>query len=104
VNVAAYEVPDRLKQMQRLLQHHCVFPHCTRRAVDHDHIDPRSLGGPTSDANIGPLCRRHHRLKTHGGWTYTKLDATTFAWRSPHGMTIRHDHTGTTGVQITPQP
>ena len=104
VNVAAYEVPDRLKQMQRLLQHHCVFPHCGRRGADHDHIDPRSRGGPTSDANIGLLCRRHHRLKTHGGWSYEKVDATTFVWRSPGGMRYRRDHTGTHLITTDPQP
>lgn len=104
VSVAAHEVPDRLKQMQRLLHHTCVFPACTRRAVDHDHIDPAARGGPTTDMNIAPLCRRHHRLKTHGGWRYEKTGPTTFEWRSPAGHTFRRDHTGTMRHDFTPQP
>ncbi len=25
-------------------------------------------GGPTDTENLHCLCRRHHNLKTHGGW------------------------------------
>ncbi len=41
-HVEAYEIPDRIKTQTELLNHTCVFPHCTRRAetCDHDHIDP----------------------------------------------------------------
>jgi hypothetical protein len=46
------------------------------------------------------LCRRHHRLKTHDGWTYTQIDPTTFIWTSPYGYTYLRDHTGT--EDITP--
>jgi hypothetical protein len=44
------------------------------------------------------LCRRHHRLKTHGGWTYTTLEPGTYLWRSPHGYQYLRDHTGTLDV------
>ncbi|WP_139175528.1 HNH endonuclease signature motif containing protein [Nocardioides lianchengensis] len=102
VHVDAYEVPDRLKERQALLQHSCVFPWCRRRArsCDHDHSDPAAHGGTTCDCNIAPLCRRHHRAKTHTRWRYDKIDDTTFIWRSPNGLIFRRDHTGTT----TPQP
>ena len=36
---------------------------------DHDHVVPHGDGGATCDCNIAPLCRRHHRLKTHAGWS-----------------------------------
>ena len=85
INVDAYEVPDRLKAQTRLLNPTCVFPGCNRRAVhcDHDHITAHADGGTTCTCNIAPLCRGHHRLKTHGGWTYTKLDPTTYLWQAP---------------------
>ena len=31
--------------------------------------EQRRSGGKTSASNCGPRCRRHHRLKTHGGWS-----------------------------------
>lgn len=45
----------------------CQFATCNRPAVacdlDHEIPHPR---GPTSGANLHPLCRRHHRMKTAG--------------------------------------
>ncbi|WP_244930114.1 HNH endonuclease signature motif containing protein [Nocardioides sp. W7] len=97
VHVDAYETPDRLRERQVLLQHSCVFPWCRKpaRRCDCDHIDPAARGGPTCDCNIAPLCRRHHRAKTHTRWRYDKLDDTTFVWRSPNGLLFKRDHTGT---------
>ena len=46
-----------------------------------------------------PLCRRHHRLKTHhGGWGYTVLEPGCYLWSSPHGYQFLRDHRGTTDV------
>jgi hypothetical protein len=97
VHVDAYETPDRLRERQVLLQHTCVFPWCQRRArsADCDHIDPAARGGPTCDCNIAPLCRRHHRAKTHTRWRYEKTDDTSFVWRSPNGLIFGRDHHGT---------
>ena len=84
-HVNAYEVPDRIREQSALINPTCVFPWCTRsaRRCDSDHIQPYDAGGSTSSNNIAPLCRRHHRLKTHGGWRYARLDAGTFLWTSP---------------------
>ncbi|HTW14017.1 MAG TPA: HNH endonuclease [Nocardioides sp.] len=97
VHVDAYETPDRLRERQALLQHTCVFPWCQRRArrADCDHIDPAARGGTTCDCNIAPLCRRHHRAKTHTRWRYDKVDDTSFVWRSPNGLIFGRDHHGT---------
>ncbi|WP_182524127.1 HNH endonuclease [Nocardioides dongkuii] len=97
IATGAYEVPDRLRERQVLLHHTCVFPWCTRpgRKADCDHVTAASQGGTTCSCNTAPLCRRHHRVKTHGRWTYTALDETTFRWRSPHGLIFIRDHTGT---------
>ncbi len=99
-HVEAYEVPDRITEQSVLINHTCVFPWCTRsaRACDSDHIQPHDRGGPTCSDNIAPLCRRHHRLKTHGGWTYTRIEAGTFLWTSPHGYTYLRDRSGTLDV------
>ncbi|WP_244929050.1 HNH endonuclease signature motif containing protein [Nocardioides sp. W7] len=97
VHVDAYETPDRLRERQVLLQHTCVFPWCHKpaRRADCDHIDPAARGGPTCDCNIAPLCRRHHRGKTHTRWRYDKVDDTSFVWRSPNGLVFQRDRTGT---------
>ena len=67
IHVEGYEVPDRLREQAALRDHTCVFPWCTRsaRKTDADHVIPYAEGGTTSSDNIAPLCRRHHRLKTH---------------------------------------
>jgi hypothetical protein len=44
------------------------------------------------------LCRLHHRVKTHGGWTYTTLEPGTYLWTSPHGHTWLRDPGGTTDL------
>ena len=65
-----------------------MFPHCTRPAAaqDTDHIIEFPLGTTTS-SNLAPLCRRHHRLKTHSAWTYVRTGPRTFVWTSPLGCT-----------------
>ena len=50
----------------------CAFPGCARPARDADLDHAENYDGVnTTAANTQPLCRRHHRLKTHGGWSVT---------------------------------
>ena len=100
IHVEGYEVPDRLREQVTLRDHTCVFPWCTRsaRKTDADHVIPYAEGGTTSSDNIAPLCRRHHRLKTHTSWTYTMLEPGSFLWSSPHGYQFLRDHHGTLDV------
>ncbi|MBW8749841.1 MAG: HNH endonuclease, partial [Propionibacteriales bacterium] len=100
----AYQVPDAVAEQVDLRDRECVFPWCHRpaRRCDKDHTVPHDRGGPTCACNLAPLCRLHHRMKTHGGWTYTTLEPGTYLWRSPHGYTWLRDHTGTT--DLTPPP
>jgi hypothetical protein len=65
----------------------CRFPHCTRPAerCDRDHRRAWDDGGATSAANLASLCRRHHRLKTFGGWRYQPRDDGGIDWSSPTG-------------------
>ncbi len=78
----------------------CVFPWCTRpaRRCDTDHTIPHSRGGPTCPCNLAPLCRRHHRIKTHGGWSYTTLEPGHYLWTSKHGYQYLRDPDGTLDV------
>jgi hypothetical protein len=100
LHTGAYEVPDRLAEQVRLRDHTCVFPWCTRaaRRCDSDHGIAHAQGGSTCSCNLAPLCRRHHRLKTHTTWTYTTLEPGSFLWSSPHGYQFLRDHTGTMDV------
>src|SRR3954452_21105210 len=104
LRVDAYEVPDRLKEFTVLRDGHCVFPGCGRpaRRGDNDHIDEHAGGGATDDRNLAPLCRGHHRLKTHGGWTYVMLQPGIYLWRSPLGQRALVTGAGTTYLdQVT---
>jgi len=102
VHVAAYEVPDRLKEATGLRDVQCVFPWCTRpaRGCDHDHVIPHDQAGSTCSCNIAALCRHHHRLKTLTAWRYTMPEPSVYVWTSPHGYVFLRDHSGT--VDVTP--
>ena len=110
VRVDAYEVPDRLKERIALRDLGCVFPWCTRparTACDHDHAIPYDQGGSTCSCNIAPLCRHHHRLKTHTPWRYRLLEPGVYLWTSPHGYVFLRDPSGTTDVtprRVDPHP
>jgi hypothetical protein len=84
--VDRWAVPDRMREQVVLRDRTCVFPLCNvnARRCDLDHTQPWHDGGPTTPANLAPLCRRHHRLKTHGGWTYQRLPDGDVEWSSRH--------------------
>ena len=92
-SVDAHDPPAWMRESVLLRHATCVFPGCRRdsRACDLDHITaylPPSDGGPpgqTTPANLAPLCRTHHRVKTHGGWTYKRRDDDYHHWTSPTG-------------------
>ncbi len=119
IAVDSYEIPDRISTRVKLKRPTCVFPHCTRTSArtDLDHIDeyvPPDQGGPpgqTSTATLAPLCRRHHRAKTHPSpvpsdeagpttvrWDYQQLTPTTWLWTSPHGIRLLVHPDGTTAL------
>ncbi|HET7173982.1 MAG TPA: hypothetical protein VFI30_06875 [Nocardioidaceae bacterium] len=50
---------------------------------------------PARTANLAPLTRFHHRLKTFGGWSVAQPFDGTLVWRSRHGRHYLVDHTGT---------
>ncbi|MGD7789393.1 HNH endonuclease signature motif containing protein [Propionibacteriaceae bacterium Y1700] len=116
IHTDAYEIPNRLNRQLELTELTCVFPWCDKPAIrcDTDHTIPHSQGGPTATENLAPLCRHHHRLKTHTRWRYTRLDppvpdstvtvdhGPVFVWTSPYGYHYRRDRHGTTPIDWPP--
>lgn len=98
----AYEVPERVKSATVLRDRSCIFPFCHALAErsDCDHTTPFNEGGPTCTCNIGALCRRHHRLKTHGQhheehrWTYAGLGNGQYVWSGPNGIHLLRTSAG----------
>ena len=68
----------------------CRFPGCSQpsRVTDIDHAIPWEEGGRTSPSNLGLLCRRHHRMKTHNGWNLKSHEDGSCTWTSPAGKEI----------------
>jgi hypothetical protein len=101
--VDGYKVPGWLAERVQLRDRTCVHPYCNRPAkrCDVDHIvayDPDGPPGQTSLDNLACLCRLHHRMKTHAGWSYYLLLPGVFVWHSPHGHTWLRDSSGTTDL------
>ncbi|GAA4371547.1 HNH endonuclease [Nocardioides caricicola] len=88
----SYTPTPRQQEQVTLTFPTCVFPNCSRpsRTADTDHITEYPTGR-TETVNLAPLCRGHHRLKTHTAWTYHRMGPTTFVWTSPHGQTYLVD-------------
>ena len=65
----------------------CRFPGCRQPATrsDVDHAKSWDSGGETNLENLGLLCRRHHRLKTHGRWALVSNEDGSCEWTSPLG-------------------
>jgi len=107
VSVDAYEVPDRIRERVRLKHLTCAFPWCNAPAtmsMDLDHVVPFDDTGPpgqTSTDTLVPLCRWHHRVKTHGRWRSRWLADGALEWTGPHGDLLRVDHTGTIRLDNT---
>jgi len=84
-----YRPPAALADHVRARDKTCVFPGCRRpaRRCDLDH-SKRSPDGPTAADNMAPLCRRHHRAKTHGRWSLVQEAPGRFRWTTPAGRTF----------------
>ena len=82
-----YEPPQVLVDFLMARDRTCRFPGCRQpsHVADIDHAESWESGGKTSPENLGLLCRRHHRLKTHGGWTLESFADGSCQWTSPLG-------------------
>ena len=102
----SYECPPTMREAIEYRNPTEVFPWSTRRSkgLDLDHTIPwtprqargtevgaRGTGvgargtGITHPDNLGPLSRRAHRAKTHGGWRLEQPIPGHFLWQSPLG-------------------
>jgi hypothetical protein len=98
----SYHIPDTLRRTVLAEYQTCTAFGCVRPAADCDidHVDPwhpDGSGGRTTHANLHPADRRHHNVKTHGGWRVTRGATGTITWTSPLGqsVTVRpHDYRG----------
>jgi hypothetical protein len=91
--VDSYEIPARMRAAVLLRDPVEIFPFSSRRSsgLDLDHTLPYDHGpgappGQTRSDNLGPLTRRPHRAKTHGGWKVVQRRPGTFEWTSPYGF------------------
>jgi hypothetical protein len=89
----AYTVTDAMRAYLVSRDQTCRFPGCTRAAekCQIDHATAWADGGSTDRDNLGPLCTRHHQLKTIGAWNLepTGPDGSAI-WRSPLGRHYQH--------------
>ena len=108
--VDGHDPPESIRETVILRDRHCVFPWCRRdaRACDLDHITPYlplDQGGPpgqTAPSKLAPLCRRHHRAKTHRHWRYRRHHDGTYTWHGPHGSRYRVTPQGSRALSIAP--
>lgn len=82
-----YEPPQALVDFLLARDRTCRFPGCRQPASrsDIDHAQSWETGGETKPENLGLLCRRHHRLKTHGRWALVSNSDGSCEWTSPVG-------------------
>ena len=97
--VDRHDPPERMAEAVRFRDTTCVYPRCGRPSTscDLDHTDPyvpMDEGGPpgqTHPANLAPLCRKHHRAKTFGDFTYRRLPDGSYEWTLPTGTRVTTD-------------
>jgi hypothetical protein len=85
-----YTPPQELVDFLLARDRICRFPGCRRtgQSSDIDHAHSWESGGETNPANLGLLCRRHHRMKTHGGWSLESNPDGSCLWKSPKGKSF----------------
>lgn len=90
-----YRPPGWLAEQIEARDQTCMAPGCYQPAsrTEIDHCVPFGKGGKTEAANLGLLCKHHHRSKDGGGWFLERLPDGTFRWTSPLGRI--HDRTST---------
>ncbi|MBI1352584.1 MAG: hypothetical protein GC156_15895, partial [Actinomycetales bacterium] len=104
---ARYAISDLQRHLLALRDGTCRFPGCTRPAenCEIDHARPYDSGGRTDLENLGPLCKHHHQLKTHGGWHITTTHRTGHCtWQSPLGRIYHHEPPDTRPPDLVPEP
>jgi Domain of unknown function (DUF222) len=76
-----------LRRHTQIRDRSCVGVGCRRppRRCDQDHTTAYQHGGETVAADLGPLCRHDHVLKTAAGWLLEQPEPGRFSWTTPLG-------------------
>lgn len=102
--VDGYEIPAPLRAAVLARDRFEVFPYSSRgaRQTDLDHTEPYRAGAKaqTRASNLGPLSRRAHRAKTHGGWDLWQPAPGVFWWRSSRDQVLRVGPNGTMNLTV----
>ncbi|WP_460709716.1 HNH endonuclease signature motif containing protein [Nocardioides dilutus] len=101
--VDQHDPPEWMRELVYQRDRRCPFRYCDKpaRDCDLDHIEAyveMDDGGPpgqTNPDNLAPICRRHHRAKTHFGWSYVRNRDGSYTWTSPQGHRYTVDQRGT---------
>lgn len=102
-----YVIPDSLREFIAIRDQRCRFPGCNARAAsaEIDHALPWDDGGRSDRENLGALCKRHHQVKTLGGWSITSsAESGECEWRAPSGATYAHDAVAMDGRLLDRDP
>jgi hypothetical protein len=81
-----YTPSRKLKHLIRARTARCCAPACGAQAItsEIDHTIPYPAG-PTSEANLGPACQRHHHAKHAPGWKLEQTEPGIMRWTTPSG-------------------
>jgi len=113
LNPESRRVTKKMRAFLRAQDERCLFPGCSEKAAlsDYDHIIAWTRGGKTTDEQVEPLCRKHHRIKHFKddltrtgqrreyqsperaamklrGWTPTMTESGRPGWTSPTGRYV----------------
>ncbi|GAA3744831.1 HNH endonuclease signature motif containing protein [Leifsonia bigeumensis] len=104
INADNYRPTSSLRRYLEQRDRHCGFPVCNRdaRYTDIDHTIPWEHGGRTVPGNLACLCRGHHTLKHHGGWTVKQTSPGILEWTSPLGRVV--SDAAPPGPRFEPEP
>jgi hypothetical protein len=84
-----YRPPAQLRRLVRWRAGRCMAPGCGIPAArcEIDHTIAWEHGGHTCACNLAPLCKGHHTIKHHGGWTVQQIEGSggSLRWTSPTG-------------------
>jgi Domain of unknown function (DUF222) len=86
-----YRPSDRLRELVIARDRTCRSPRCRQPAwqADLDHTIPFGDGGLTCRCNLGPVCRREHKIKQRPGWRLDQPEPGIFEWTTPAGRRYR---------------
>ena len=93
-----YQPPASLADHVLVRDQTCFMPGCRQPAhrCELDHTEPfrpgQATGGSTSDVNLAPGCKHHHRCKDGGGFGVERTDHG-YRWTTPLGRDYLRPHT-----------